>query len=87
MGLFNLVYLISDILLLVRCTKNICAAGDEDVPAKPLRFAWLNRINDSYNQMMEKYKQNSRADGEALWQRHMEKKQQKNNTTKKKKKK
>lgn len=87
MGLFNLVYLISDIVLLIRCTKNICAAGDEDVPAKPLRFAWLNRINDSYNQMMEKYKQNSRADGEALWQRHMEKKQQKNNANKKHKKK
>lgn len=87
LGLFNLVYLISDIVLLLRCSKNICAAGDEEVPAKPLPFAWLDRINNLYNQTMDKYKQNSRADGEAIRQRHIEKKQQKNNKSKKKKKK
>ena len=71
MGLFNLVYLISNVVLLLRCAKNICAEGDEEVPPKPSRFEWINRIGDSYNQTMEKLKENSRADGDAFWHNHM----------------
>ena len=87
MGLFNLVYLISDIVLLLRCTKNICAEGDEEVAPKPSRFAWVNRLSASYNRTMEKLKSNSRADGDAFWHNHMEKKSQNNNTNQKHKKK
>ena len=74
MALFNLVYLISNIVLLVRCSKNICAEGDEEVAPKPSRFAWLNRINESYNQMWDKYRANSHADGAAIRQKYIEKK-------------
>ena len=87
MGLFNLVYIISNIILLLRCTKNICAEGDEDVAPRPSRFAWINRIGDSYNQTMDKLKANSRSDGDAFWHNHMEKKPQNTNTNKKHKKK
>lgn len=87
MGLFNLVYLISNIVLLLRCTKNICAEGDEDVAPKPSRFAWVNKLSTSYSQTMDKLKSNSRADGDAFWHNHMEKKTQNNNTNKKHKKK
>ena len=87
MTLFNLVYLISNVLLLMRCAKNICAEGDEEVAPKPSRFAWVNRIGNSYNQTMDKLKQNSRADGDAFWRNHMEKKKQNNTSNKKHKKK
>ena len=87
MGLFNLVYIISNIILLLRCTKNICAEGDEDVAPKNSRFAWINRISESYNKTMDKLKANSRADGDAFWHNHMEKKPQNNNANKKHKKK
>ncbi len=87
MALFNLVYLISDIALLLRCAKNICAEGDEDVDPKPSRFEWINRISNSYNQTMDKLKSNSRADGDAFWHKYMEKNPQNENTNKKHKKK
>ena len=73
MGLFNLVYLISNIALLLRCAKNICAEGDEEVAPKRSRFEWVNRLSDSYNQTMDKLKENSRADGDAFWHNHMKK--------------
>ena len=87
MGLFNLTYLISNIVLLLRCAKNICAEGDEEVPLKPSRFAWIDRISASYSKTMDKLKQNSRADGDAFWHNHMEKKNQSNTTNKQQKKK
>ncbi len=87
MGLFNLTYLVSDIALFVRCAKNICAEGDEEVAPKPSRFAWINRISDSYNQTIDKLKQNSYDDGDAFMRKRMEKKQQENNENKKKNKK
>ncbi|MBQ7391811.1 MAG: hypothetical protein IJV73_03920 [Clostridia bacterium] len=87
MALFNLVYLISNAVLLVRCAKNICAEGDEEVAPKPSRFEWINRLSASYNQTMDKLKANSRADGDAFWHKHMEKKPQNTANQKNKKKK
>ncbi|MBE6698998.1 MAG: hypothetical protein E7584_01995 [Ruminococcaceae bacterium] len=87
MALFNLVYLISNAVLLLRCAKNICAEGDEEVAPKPSRFEWINRISASYNQTMDKLKENSRADGDAFWHKHMEKKPQNTANQKNKKKK
>lgn len=85
--LFNLVYLISDIVLLLRCLKDICAEGDEEVAPKHSRFAWLDRIGDSYNKTIDKLKENSRADGDAFWSERMKKEEAKRNTNKKHKKK
>lgn len=77
MALFNLVYLISNVVLLLRCAKNICAEGDEEVAPKPSRFAWLNRIGDTYSQTMDKLRTNSRADGAAIRHKYLEKKNKK----------
>lgn len=87
MGLFNLIYLISDAILLLRCAKNICAEGDEEVAPKPSRFAFINRMSESYSQTMDKFRANSRADGEAIRHKYEEKKQQRNNKNKQHKKK
>lgn len=87
MSLFNFVYMISNIVLLLRCAKNICAEGDEEVAPKPSRFAWINRLGDSYGQTMDKLKQNSYADGDAFMRNRMQKKPQDNNTNKTHKKK
>ena len=91
MGLFNLLYLISNAVLLLRCAKNICAEGDEEVAPKPSRFAWINRMSESYSKTMDKLRANSRADGEAIRHKYEERRKQKNNTNnqhnKKKKKK
>lgn len=87
MTLFNLLYLISDAILLLRCAKNICAEGDEEIEPRRSRFAWVNRIGDSYNRTMDTLKRNSRADGDAFWNERMRKNEQKNSTKKHKKKK
>jgi hypothetical protein len=46
--LLNLVWVICNSVLLLSCNKNICRAGDEDQPAKPSRFAIVNRISETY---------------------------------------
>ena len=76
--LFNLVFVISDIVLLLQCAKNICAAGDEDMPDKPSRFAWINRMIHAYSSVHESLNEKSRADGEAFMQRRMKKQAEEN---------
>ena len=87
MTLFQLAYLISDIALLLRCAKNICAEGDEEVAPQRSRFEWINRISDSYSKTMDQLKANSRADGDAFWNERMKKNEQKKSSSSKRKKK
>ena len=74
--LFNLVFIISDLILLLQCAKNICAEGDEEVAPRPSRFGWINRIGDAYNRVHDELNEKSHADGEAFMQRKMEKQAQ-----------
>ncbi len=76
--LFNLVFIISDIVLLLQCAKNICAEGDEDMPDRPSRFAWINRMIHAYSSVHESLNEKSRADGEAFMQRRMKKQAEEN---------
>lgn len=46
--LLQLTYVIFNLLLLVNCAKDICPAGEEDLPPKRSRFAILNRISDTF---------------------------------------
>lgn len=46
--LLQLVYVIFNLLLLINCAKDICPVGEEDQPPKRSRFAFLNRIADTY---------------------------------------
>jgi len=70
------VFIISDLILLLQCAKNICAEGDEEVAPRPSRFGWINRIGDAYNRVHDELNEKSHADGEAFMQRKMEKQAQ-----------
>lgn len=52
--LLDIVWIFCNHLLILSCAKNICPAGDEDQPAKPYRFAFLNRIGEAYERNREK---------------------------------
>lgn len=78
----ELVYLLFNLLLLLSCTKNICAEGQEDVPKTPHRFEWLNRLDRSYERTRQKNIDDARAAGEALVARRNKKREEKRNRSK-----
>ena len=69
-------FVISDLVLLLQCAKNICAEGDEEVAPKRSRFGWINRIGDAYSRVHDELNEKSHADGEAFMQRRMQKQAQ-----------
>ncbi len=76
-NLFNLVWIIFNLILLLGCTKNICRAGDEEIEPKRSRFEWVNRVGDAYERTHQKMNEQARADGEAFMRRRQEKKKKK----------
>ncbi len=52
--LLQLLYVILNLVLLVNCAKDICPAGEEDLPPKRSRFAILNRISDTFERNRQK---------------------------------
>ena len=52
--LIQVVYLACNLLLLINCTKDICPAGEEDLPPKRSRFEVINRIGDAYEKNQQK---------------------------------
>lgn len=52
--LVQIVYLACNLLLLANCTKDICPAGEEDLPPKRSRFEVINRIGDAYERNQQK---------------------------------
>ncbi len=76
-NLFNLIWIIFNLVLLLGCTKGICQAGDEEITPKRSRFEWVNRIGDAYEKTHEKMNEQARADGEAFMRRRQEKKKKK----------
>ena len=80
------VVIVLNSLMLFSCYAKICDESDVDMPSKPRkpsRFAFINRMSESYSRTMENFRANSRADGEAIRHRYEEKKQQKNSKKKK----
>lgn len=75
--LTELVYIVLNLLLLLSCTKNICAEGEEDVPAKPHRWAFLNKLDEVYDRTRQKRADQAREEGEAFAERRRRKKEQK----------
>ena len=76
--LLNLVFVVCNLALLVSCMKNICREGEEEIEPKQSRFAWVNRMNDTYESSRKNLKEQMRSEGEALRQRRMEKKNRRN---------
>ena len=77
MILTQLVYILINLVLLISCTKNICAEGQEDVPPKRHRWELLNKIDRVYDSTRQKNIDNARAAGEAFAERRRQKKENK----------
>ncbi|MBQ8416954.1 MAG: hypothetical protein IJX13_08700 [Clostridia bacterium] len=76
-NLLNLICAFCNLLLLLSCNKNICAAGDEEVTPKRSRFDWVNRMDDKFESLHQTMNEGARKDGEELMRRHLEKKNKK----------
>ncbi len=81
--LFEFVMILLNLWLLLQCTKNICAEGDEEVTHRPSRFAWVNRISEAYDKTQDKLNAGSFADGEAFRRKNEQKNKQKRHKKKK----
>lgn len=77
--LLNLVFVVCNLALLVSCMKNICPEGEEEIEPKRSRFAWVNRMSDTYESSRKNLNDQMRAEGEALRLRRMEKKKKRKN--------
>lgn len=51
---YLLFWRICDLCLLVSCCKNICPAGDEDVAPRRYRWAFLNKMSDTFAQNFQR---------------------------------
>ena len=81
--LLSLVWIICNLLLILSCAKNICPAGDEDQPARPSRFAWINRLSEAYARTRQKSIDNTTEQAEAYLRRRKEKRERKQKKQKK----
>ena len=75
--LCNLMWVFFNLLLLLACNKNICRVGDEDQPAKPSRFGWVNRIGDAYERNRQRSIENTTREAEAVLRRRQERRESK----------
>lgn len=73
------VVILFNLLLLISCTKNICAEGQDDAPPKPHRFAFLNKMDALYDRTRQRSIDQARADGAAFAEKRRKKKEQKKN--------
>ena len=73
----NVLWVFLNLMLLLSCNKNICRAGDEDQPAKPSRFGFINRLNDAYERNRQKAIDNTTKEAEEVLRRRKEKREQK----------
>jgi len=81
--LCNLVWIALNLILLLACNKNICRAGEEDVPPKRSRFAWVNRIGDAYERNRQKAIDNTTREAEEVLRRRRERREAKKHKKKK----
>ncbi len=75
--MMQIVCIVFNLILLLNCTKNICAEGEEDVPQKPHRWAFLNKLDSVYDRTRQRAVDNARRDGEALAERRKQRKEKK----------
>ena len=82
--LLLMVWVVLNLLLLVSCAKNICPAGDEEQPPKRSRFAWINRIGDTYEKNRQKAIDSTTREAEEVLCRRRELREQYNKKQNKK---
>lgn len=81
--LTNLLWVVFNLILLLACNKNICRAGEEDVPPKRSRFAWVNRMGDAYERNRQKAIDNTTREAEEALRRRRERREAKKHKKKK----
>ena len=74
---FLLFWRICDLCLLISCCKNICPAGDEDQPAKPYRWNFLNRMGERFANNFHRAADSTRAAQEERLRNKQERKNRK----------
>ncbi|MBR5452851.1 MAG: hypothetical protein IKV54_02110 [Clostridia bacterium] len=52
--LFGIFVVLLNLVLLLSCYMRICLEGDEDMPIKPSRFAFVNRMNERLDNAINK---------------------------------
>ncbi len=76
--IFRILWVILNLWLLLSCTKDICPDGEEELPPKKSRFAWLNRMEETYERNHQALADQARRDGEALAQRNRDRRERRN---------
>ena len=75
--LLNLAFVICNLLLLLSCTKNICAKGEEEPAPKEYKWKFLNRIGEAFDQTLQKATDRQKEEIEDHLRRRNEKKKKK----------
>ncbi len=75
--LLNIAWIICNLLLLLSCNKNICRKGDEEVAPRRSRFAFLNRMQDTFERTRRETADSTRAYTEERLRKRREKKNKK----------
>ncbi len=75
MTLLNIAWIICNLLLLLNCTKDIVAQGQEDPEPKHYKWEFLNRMGDQFEENMKKAADSNR---EAI-EEHLRKKRERRN--------
>lgn len=71
---FGVIVILLNLLLIFSCYMRICLEGDEDMPAKPSRFAIINRMNAKIDKALDKMEKSGE---EAAMRRYNKKKKKK----------
>ncbi len=75
--LLNLVWVFLNLILLLSCTKNICAKGEEDPEPKRYKWNFLNRIGDAFDKTLQGATDRQREEIEEHLRKRNEKKKKK----------
>ena len=70
---FGVIVIFLNLILIFSCYMRICLEGDEDMPAKPSRFAIINRMNSRIDKALDKMEKS----GEETARRRYNKKKKK----------
>lgn len=71
---FGVIVITLNLILIFSCYMRICLEGDEDMPAKPSRFALINRMNSKIDKALDKMEKSGQ---ETAIRRHNKKKKKK----------
>ncbi len=82
-NLLQILWIICNLLLLLACNKNICAAGDEDQPPRQTRFKWVDRLNRSYEEARSRSIEKLTRETEDKLRRRKERREQRSKRSKK----